>query len=96
MQWRHAYPAANRVFQGTAVGRIVAYDAAPATHIVCSKAQRHTGRQGPGTVHTVVIGGKAEAPRFVDSRAQSLVESEQYEPEDVEAGTMRCVSNCKT
>ena len=47
-------------------------------------------------MYIFVIGGKAEAPRFVHSRPQSLVECEQYEPEDVQAGTMRCVSNCKT
>ena len=47
-------------------------------------------------MYIFVIGGKAEARRFVDSRPQSLAESEQYEPEDVQAGTMRRVSNCKT
>jgi quinohemoprotein ethanol dehydrogenase len=118
--------AGNLVFQGTADGRFVAYNAksgeklwevptgtgvvaAPATYTVdgkqyvsvavgwggvYGKAMRHTDRQGPGTVYTFVIDGKAEAPKFVDYRMQTLVEGVKYKPEDVQAGTMLYVSNC--
>ena len=118
--------AGNLVFQGTADGRFVAYNAksgeklwevatgtgvvaAPATYTVdgkqyvsvavgwggvYGKAQRHTDRAGPGTVYTFVLDGKAEAPKFVDYRMQSLVEGVKYKPEDVQAGTMLYVSNC--
>jgi len=118
--------AGNLVFQGTADGRFIAYNAktgeklwevatgtgvvaAPATYTVdgkqyvsiavgwggvYGKAQRHTDREGPGTVYTFMIGGKAEAPKFVDYRMQTLVEGVKYKPEDVQAGTMLYVSNC--
>ena len=118
--------AGNLVFQGTADGRFVAYNAksgeklwevatgtgvvaAPATYAVdgkqyvsvavgwggvYGKAQRHTDKEGPGTVYTFVLDGKAEAPKFVDYRMQSLVEGVKYKPEDVQAGTMLYVSNC--
>ena len=118
--------AGNLVFQGTADGRFVAYNAksgdklwevatgtgvvaAPATYAVdgkqyvsvavgwggvYGKAQRHTDKEGPGTVYTFVLDGKAEAPKFVDYRMQTLVEGVKYKPEDVQAGTMLYVSNC--
>lgn len=118
--------AGNLVFQGTADGRFVAYNAKtgaklwevptgtgvvapPVTYTVdgkqyvsvavgwggvYGKATRHTDRQGPGTVYTFVLGGKAEAPKFVDYKLQALVEGVKYKPEDVQAGTMLYVSNC--
>ncbi len=118
--------AGNLVFQGTADGRFVAYNAksgeklwevatgtgvvaAPATYTVdgkqyvsvavgwggvYGKAMRHTDKEGPGTVYTFVVGGKADAPKFVDYRMQSLVEGVKYKPEDVQPGTMLYVSNC--
>lgn len=118
--------AGNLVFQGTADGRFVAYNAktgdklwetpvgtgvvaAPSTYMVdgkqyvsiavgwggvYGKAARHTDRQGPGTVYTFVLDGKAEAPKFVEYRLQSLVEGVPYKAEDVQAGTLLYVSNC--
>jgi quinohemoprotein ethanol dehydrogenase len=118
--------AGNLVFQGTADGRFVAYDAksgdklwevpvgtgvvaAPMTYTldgkqyvsiavgwggVYGKSMRHTDRQGPGTVYTFMLNGKAEMPKHVEYRLQSLVQGVPYKKEDVQAGTMLYVSNC--
>jgi quinohemoprotein ethanol dehydrogenase len=118
--------AGDLVFQGTADGRFVAYNAksgaklwevptgtgvvaAPSTYMVdgqqyvsiavgwggvYGKASRHTERQGPGTVYTFAIGGKAAMPDFVNYRMQELVAGVKYNPADVQAGTLLYVSNC--
>ncbi|HMN80216.1 MAG TPA: PQQ-dependent dehydrogenase, methanol/ethanol family [Burkholderiaceae bacterium] len=118
--------AGNLVFQGTADGRFVAYDAktgeklwetatgtgvvaAPSTYVVDGKqyvsiavgwggvyglAARATERQGPGTVYTFAVGGKAAMPEFVAYRQGKLLEGVKYKAEDVEPGTMLYVSNC--
>jgi quinohemoprotein ethanol dehydrogenase len=118
--------AGDLVFQGTADGRFVAYNAksgaklweiatgtgvvaAPMTYMldgkqyvsvavgwggVYGKAQRHTERQGPGTVYTFVLDGKASQPDFVNYRMQELVSGVKYKTDDVQAGTMLYVSNC--
>ncbi|MBS0451851.1 MAG: PQQ-dependent dehydrogenase, methanol/ethanol family [Proteobacteria bacterium] len=118
--------AGNLVFQGTADGRLVAYNAkdgtklwesptgtgvvaAPMTYTVDGKqyvsvavgwggvyglAARATERQGPGTVYTFMLGGKAAPPEFVQYRMDKLVQGVKYDPAKVEAGTMLFVSNC--
>lgn len=118
--------AGNLVFQGTADGRMMAYNAktgeklwetptgtgvvaAPSTYMVDGKqylsiavgwggvyglAMRATERQGPGTVYTFVLGGKAPAPEFVQYRMDKLVQGVKYDPAKVEAGTLLYVSNC--
>ncbi|MDR2299811.1 MAG: PQQ-dependent dehydrogenase, methanol/ethanol family [Comamonas sp.] len=118
--------AGNVVFQGTADGRFVAYNAAsgeklweaptgtgvvaaPSTYMVDGKqyvsvavgwggvyglAARATERQGPGTVYTFAVGGKAKMPDFVAQRAGQLLQGVKYDPAKVEAGTLLYVANC--
>ncbi|RUP34375.1 MAG: PQQ-dependent dehydrogenase, methanol/ethanol family [Curvibacter sp.] len=118
--------AGNLVFQGTADGRLIAYDAktgaklwesptgtgvvaGPITYEVDGRqyvsvavgwggvyglAQRATDRQGPGTVYTFAVGGKAPLPDFVAYRLGELVSGVKYDPAQVQAGTMLYVSNC--
>lgn len=118
--------AGNLVFQGTADGRFVAYDAktgdklwetptgtgvvaAPVSYEVDGKqyvsvavgwggvygqAQRATDRQGPGTVYTFALGGKAAMPAFVQYRADGLLKGVRYDPAHVAAGTGLYVSSC--
>lgn len=118
--------AGNLVFQGTADGRFIAYNAksgeklwesptgtgvvaAPSTYLVDGKqyvsiavgwggvyglAQRATERQGPGTVYTFAVGGKAPLPEFVKYRMEELVAGVKYDPAHVPTGTALYVSNC--
>jgi quinohemoprotein ethanol dehydrogenase len=118
--------AGNLVFQGTADGRFVAYNAktgeklwesatgtgvvaAPATYMIDGRqyvsiavgwggvyglAQRATDRQGPGTVYTFALEGKAAMPEFVKYPLHALVAGVKYDPADVHAGTMLYVNNC--
>ena len=58
-------------------------------------AQRATERQGPGTVYTFALGGKAAAARVRRVPAWSaLVAGVKYDPPHVQAGTLLYVSNC--
>lgn len=57
-------------------------------------AARATERQGPGTVYTFVVGGKARMPEFVAQRAGRLLQGVKYDPAKVEAGAMLYVANC--
>jgi quinohemoprotein ethanol dehydrogenase len=118
--------AGNLVFQGTADGRFLAYDArdgkklwetptgtgviaAPSTYLVDGKqyvsiavgwggvyghTNRHTDRQGPGTVYTFAVGGTAKAPDFVAYRLGELVQGVPYNKDHVAEGTALYVSNC--
>jgi quinohemoprotein ethanol dehydrogenase len=118
--------AGNLVFQGTADGRFVAYDArdgrklwdtptgtgvvaAPVTYMVDGRQyvsiavgwggvyglmMRHTERQGPGTVYTFAVGGKAERPPFVAYRMEKLIQGVSYNKDHVTDGTLLYVSNC--
>jgi quinohemoprotein ethanol dehydrogenase len=118
--------AGNLVFQGTADGRFLAYNAktgekvwetptgtgvvaAPMTYLVDGKqyvsiavgwggvyglAQRHTDRQGPGTVYTFAVGGKTAPPKFVKYQMDKLVSGVKYDPAHIPAGTALYVSNC--
>ena len=134
--WRHDHvgpwnggtlsTAGNLVFQGTADGRFVAYDAktgaklwetatgtgvvaAPVTYQVDGKqyvsvavgwggvyglAARHTDRNGPGTVYTFALDGKAAPPAFVPYRLNALLAGVKYDPNHVKEGTALYVSNC--
>ncbi|SCU75823.1 Quinohemoprotein ethanol dehydrogenase type-1 [Cupriavidus necator] len=118
--------AGNLVFQGTADGRFVAYDARSGDKLwesptgtgvvaapvsfelngkqyvsvavgwggVYGQAQRATNRQGPGTVYTFALGGKAPLPAFAEYRAAKLLQGVKYDPAQVKAGTGLYVSNC--
>jgi quinohemoprotein ethanol dehydrogenase len=118
--------AGNLVFQGTADGRFIAYDArtgeklwespvgtgivaAPVTYEVDGTqyvsiavgwggvyglAQRATERQGPGTVYTYGLGGKAPLPENAIHAMNALVSGVEYDPADVQEGTLLYVSNC--
>jgi len=118
--------AGDLVFQGTADGRFVAYNArtgdklwesptgtgvvaAPITYLVDGKQyvsiavgwggsygqeKRATERQGPGTVYTFAVGGKASMPEFVAYRMGELLAGVKYDPAHYEAGTALYVSNC--
>ena len=83
--------------------------AAPSTYMVDGKqyvsvavgwggvyglAARATERQGPGTVYTFAVGGKAKMPDFVAQRTGQLLQGVKYDPTKVEAGTMLYVANC--
>ncbi|HSV52755.1 MAG TPA: PQQ-dependent dehydrogenase, methanol/ethanol family [Burkholderiaceae bacterium] len=118
--------AGNLVFQGTADGRFIAYNAksgeklwetptgtgvvaAPSTYMVDGKqyvsiavgwggvygvTMRATDRQGPGTVYTFAVGGKAAMPEFVKYRMEGLLSGVKYDPAHYQAGTALYVSNC--
>ena len=118
--------AGNLVFQGTADGRFIAFNAktgeklwetatgtgvvaGPATYMVDGKqyvsiaagwggvygiAQRATNRQGPGTVYTFALGGKAKAPDFVAYQQGALLQGVKYDPNNVKEGTLIYVNNC--
>jgi quinohemoprotein ethanol dehydrogenase len=57
-------------------------------------AQRATDRQGPGTVYTFAVGGKAQPPAHVAYQLNKLVEGVPYDASHVPAGTALYVSNC--
>ncbi|WP_454727624.1 MULTISPECIES: PQQ-dependent dehydrogenase, methanol/ethanol family [Cupriavidus] len=61
---------------------------------VYGQAQRATERQGPGTVYTFAVGGKAPLPAFAQYRAGRLLSGVKYDPANVAAGTALYVSNC--
>ena len=118
--------AGNLVFQGSADGRFIAYNAktgtklwetptgtgvvaAPSTYVVDGKqyvsvavgwggvfglSQRATDREGPGTVYTFAVGGKAKLPEFAKYQSANLLAGVKYDPADVKDGTMLYVSNC--
>jgi quinohemoprotein ethanol dehydrogenase len=118
--------AGNLVFQGTADGRFIAYNAetgeklwesatgtgvvaAPCTYVVDGKqyvsiavgwggvyglSKRATDRQGPGTVYTFALGGKAPMPEFVKYRMDALIAGVEYDPAHVKEGTLLYVSHC--
>lgn len=118
--------AGNLVFQGTADGRFVAYNAktgeklwetpvgtgavaAPSTYEVDGKqyvsiavgwggvfgiTQRATDREGPGTVYTFAVGGKAPLPDFTKYQIGNLLKGVKYDPKDVPDGTAIYVSAC--
>jgi len=118
--------AGNLVFQGTADGRFVAYNAktgeklwesstgtgvvaGPATYVVdgtqyvsvavgwggvYGESQRATDKEGPGTVFTFAIGGKAPLPEFAKYPIGGLLEGVKYDAANVGPGTQLYVSHC--
>ena len=118
--------AGNLVFQGTADGRFIAYNAksgkklwetpvgtgavaGPATYMVdgvqyvsiavgwggvFGLAQRATDREGPGTVYTFAVGGKAPLPDFTKYQIGNLLSGVKYDPKDIPEGTALYVSGC--
>ena len=118
--------AGNLVFQGTADGRFIAYNArsgarlwespvgtgivaAPVTYEadgvqyvsiavgwggVYGLSQRATERQGPGTVYTYALGGGMPLPEAAVYAMNALVAGVNYDPAQVQEGTLLYVSNC--
>ncbi len=134
--WAHDYPApwnggtlataGNLVFQATADGRLVAFNAqngesrwesslgqgaiaGPITYSVdgtqyvtiavgwggsAGQSFSATDRQGPGTVFTFALGGKATPPEFAKRKTAPLLSGVAYDPKDVAAGTAVYLNNC--
>jgi quinohemoprotein ethanol dehydrogenase len=120
--------AGNLVFQGTADGRFIAYNAtsgeklwetptgtgvvaAASTYVidgvqyvsvavgwggVFGITQRVTDKEGPGTVYTFAIGGKAALPEFTKYQIGNLLSGVKYDPKDVPDGTAIYVEACAT
>ncbi len=120
--------AGNLVFQGTADGRFIAYNAksgeklwetptgtgvvaAASTYMiddvqyvsvavgwggVFGISQRATDKEGPGTVYTFAVGGKAPLPDFAKYQIGNLLAGVKYDPKDVEPGTSIYVEACAT
>lgn len=118
--------AGDLVFQGTADGRFLAYNAtsgeklwesptgtgvvaAPVTYMVDGKQyvsiavgwggaygqfRRVANREGPGTVYTFAVGGKAPLPEFAKARVGELLAGVKYNPADAKAGAALYVSAC--
>jgi quinohemoprotein ethanol dehydrogenase len=118
--------AGNLVFQGTADGRFIAYNAtsgeklwesptgtgvvaAASTYLidgvqyvsvavgwggVFGEGARATDKEGPGTVFTFAVGGKASPPNFTQYQMAGLLKGVTYDPANVQAGTLLYVSNC--
>jgi quinohemoprotein ethanol dehydrogenase len=61
---------------------------------VFGEAARATDMEGPGTVFTFAVGGKAPPPNFTKYQMAGLLEGVKYDPANVEAGTLLYVSNC--
>ena len=120
--------AGNLVFQGTADGRFIAYNAtsgeklwetptgtgvvaAASTYLidgvqyvsvavgwggVFGITQHVTDKEGPGTVYTFAVGGKAPLPDFTKYQIGNLLSGVKYDPKDVEPGTAIYVQACAT
>lgn len=118
--------AGNLVFQGTADGRFIAYNAKSGDKLwespvgtgavagastyevdgtqyvsiavgwggVYGLAQRATEREGPGTVYTFKLGGKAPLPEFAKYQMGALVAGVKYDEKHVPEGGALYVSNC--
>jgi quinohemoprotein ethanol dehydrogenase len=57
-------------------------------------ANRVNDKEGPGTVFTFAIGGKAPLPEFSKVQLASLISGIPYNKDDVEPGLLLYVSNC--
>lgn len=57
-------------------------------------AARATDKEGPGTVFTFKLGGKAKPPEFSKYQSEGLLKGVKYEPADVGPGTLLYVTNC--
>ena len=120
--------AGNLVFQGSADGRFIAYNAtsgeklwetpvgtgvvaAPATYTVdgvqyvsiavgwggaFGVIERVAEQDGPGTVYTFAVGGKAPLPALAKYQLGNLLSGVKYDPKDVPDGTSIYVEACAT
>jgi quinohemoprotein ethanol dehydrogenase len=61
---------------------------------VYGEAERGSDKEGPGTIFTFAIGGKAPLPEFTKYQMFGLLEGVKYDPADVQAGTLLYISNC--
>src|ERR1700730_3996192 len=118
----------NLVFQGSADGRFIAYNAtsgeklwetpvgtgvvaAPATYTVdgvqyvsiavgwggaFGVIERVAEQDGPGTVYTFAVGGKAPLPGLAKYQLGNLLAGVKYDPKDVADGTSIYVEACAT
>ncbi len=59
-------------------------------------SQRVTDKEGPGTVYTFAIGGKAPLPEFTKYQIGNLLSGVTYDPKDVPEGTAIYVEACVT
>jgi quinohemoprotein ethanol dehydrogenase len=50
--------------------------------------------EGPGTVFTFAIGGKAQPPEFTKYQMAGLLEGVKYDPAHVGPGTLLYITNC--
>ena len=120
--------AGNLVFQGSADGRFIAYNAtsgeklwetptgtgvvaAASTYLidgvqyvsvavgwggVFGITARATDKEGPGTLFTFALGGKAPLPDFTKYQIGNLLSGVKYDPKDVAEGTSIYVQACAT
>jgi quinohemoprotein ethanol dehydrogenase len=120
--------AGNLVFQGSADGRFIAYNAtsgeklwetptgtgvvaAASTYLidgvqyvsvavgwggVFGLTQHVTDKEGPETVYTFAVGGKAPLPEFTKYQIGNLLSGVKYAPKDVAEGTAIYVEACAT
>jgi len=58
--------------------------------------QRATDKEGPGTVYTFAVGGKAPLPDFTKYQIGNLLSGVKYDPKDVPEGTAIYVEACAT
>jgi quinohemoprotein ethanol dehydrogenase len=61
---------------------------------VYGESQRATDKEGPGTVFTFAIGGKAPLPEFAKYPMGDLLEGVKYDAANVGPGTQLYVSHC--
>src|SRR6266404_3210803 len=61
---------------------------------VYGESERATDKEGPGTVFTFAIGGKAPLPEFAKYQIGSLLEGVKYDAANVGPGTQLYVSHC--
>jgi len=59
-------------------------------------SQRATDKEGPGTVYTFAVGGKAPLPEFTKYQIGNLLSGVKYDPKDVPDGTAIYVEACAT
>src|ERR1700731_4563588 len=59
-------------------------------------SQRVTDKEGPGTVYTFAVGGKAPLPEFTKYQIGNLLSGVKYDPKDVPDGTAIYVEACAT
>ena len=57
-------------------------------------SERINDKEGPGTVFTFAVGGKAPLPEFAKVQLASLISGITYNKDDVEPGLLLYVSNC--